>query len=122
MPTQKKSKQKINPSREDLINLLDSELVKIEMEFTQKILNKFVEIIDNYPLSTEECVNLLRMNRKTLGSVRSQDFYVAIIDGVFDLAEGQYENDIDNFRKGTREILLNQIKLEMGIYVECSPR
>jgi hypothetical protein len=96
MPTQKKSKQKINPSREDLINLLDSELVKIEMEFTQKILNKFEEIIDNYPLSTEECVNLLRMNRKALGSVRSQDFYVAIIDGVFDLAEGQYENDIDN--------------------------
>ena len=27
-----------------------------------------------------------------------------------------YENDIDTFRKGTRELLMNQIKLEMGIY------
>ncbi len=26
-----------------------------------------------------------------------------------------YENDIDNFRKGNREILLNQIKLETGV-------
>lgn len=99
MATSKKNSTKITkrtPSREDLINLLNEELVKIEMEFTQNILNKFDKIISNYPLTANECVMLLRENRKELGSAEYQKFYVDIIDNVFDIAEQHYETDFMN--------------------------
>lgn len=96
MATKKVSPKKRVASREDLINLLNTELVKIEMEFTQKVLKKFDEIIGEYPLPPEESVNLLRENRKQLGEIPSQKFFVDIVDGIFDSAEGHYENDIDN--------------------------
>ena len=96
MAAKKPTQKKRIASREDLINLLNSELVKIEMEFTQKVLKKFDEIISEYPLALEESVNLLRENRKQLGEIPSQKFFVDIVDGIFDTAEGRYENDIDN--------------------------
>lgn len=96
MPTAKKSNKKRVGSREDLVKLLNIELLKIEINFINSLLNKFEEIIENYPLSPEECVDLLRENRSGLGAQYSSSVFNEVLDSVFSFAEGQYDNDIDN--------------------------
>lgn len=115
MATKKSTKKNIG-SREDLINLLNAELVKIEIEFTTKVLRKFDEIISDYPLSPEECVNLLRDNRKELGSIPSQGFFTSIVNDVFEVAEGHYDNDINN---GDEHGFYDPVLIAMDHYVQC---
>lgn len=96
MATAKKSSKKRIGSREDLIKLLNIELLKIEADFIDSLLNKFEEIIENYPLSPEECVDLLHQDRSGLGAQDSNSVFNEVLDGVFDWAKGQHDNDIDN--------------------------
>lgn len=96
MPKTKSLTKKKSGSRDDLIKLLNLELLKIEAKFIDDILSKFREIIESYPLPAEECVDLLKEDRTDLGSAFEDRFFITVIDQVFNYAEGQHENDIDN--------------------------
>ncbi len=96
MVTAKKSSKKKVGSREDLIKLLNFELLKIEAKFIDDTLGKFREIVENYSLPAEDCVDLLKEDRSDLGSLFEDRFFTTVINQVYDSAEGQHETDIDN--------------------------
>lgn len=96
MPPVKKPKLKKPASREDLIKQLNIELLAVEAKFIESIVEKFDEVINNCNLSPEECVELLHKNRSGLGSEDNERAFVRVLDEIFNYAEGQHENDIDN--------------------------
>jgi hypothetical protein len=96
MPPVKKPKLKKPASREDLIKQLNIELLAVEAKFIDSVVEKFDEVINSCDLSPEECVELLHENRKGLGSEDYDRFFVSVLDEIFNYAQCQYDNDIDN--------------------------
>ncbi len=88
--------QEVAGSHSHLIALMNRELSKLEADFCAAVVEKFLDIIENYELSAEQCVTLLDRDMTGLGSAEEDKFYASIINELFDYARAQHEVDMWN--------------------------
>lgn len=96
MVSTKKTKVTKKGSKEELTRLLKIELLEVEAKFLEAVAEKFNEVINNYSLSPEECVELFREDRSKLEVAYSPGYFISVLDELYNYAEHQYETDIEN--------------------------